>query len=83
MGQRLTGKNVLITGGAQGMGAAIAEEYAKHGANVCVGDLNVEGVKAVAERINANGAGKAIAVKLDVTDRSQVAAAVKSTVDAF
>ena len=83
MGQRLAGKNVLITGGAQGMGAAIAEEYAKHGANVCVGDLNVEGVKAVAERINANGAGKAIAVKLDVTDRSQVAAAVKSTVDAF
>ena len=83
MQARLEGKNVLITGGAQGMGAAIAEEYAKHGANVCVGDLNVEGVKAVAERINANGGGKAIAVKLDVTNRKQVAAAVKATVDAF
>jgi meso-butanediol dehydrogenase/(S,S)-butanediol dehydrogenase/diacetyl reductase len=82
MGQRLTGKNVLITGGAQGMGAAVAEEYAKHGANVCVGDLNEAGVKTVADRINANG-GKAIAVKLDVTDRAQVTAAVKATVDAF
>ena len=44
MEPRLACKNILITGGAQGMGAAIAEEYAKHGANVCVGDLNVEGV---------------------------------------
>jgi len=83
MQARLEGKNVLITGGAQGMGAAIAEEYAKHGANVCVGDINDVGVKTVADRINANGAGKAIAVKLDVTDRKQVAAAVKATVDAF
>ena len=64
MEARLAGKNVLITGGAQGMGAAIAEEYARHGANVCIGDINEIGVKTVADRINANGVGKAIAVKL-------------------
>ena len=34
---RLAGKNILITGGAQGMGAAIGENYAAQGANVCLG----------------------------------------------
>ena len=37
---RLAGKNILITGGAQGMGAAIGENYAAQGANVCLGDVN-------------------------------------------
>jgi meso-butanediol dehydrogenase/(S,S)-butanediol dehydrogenase/diacetyl reductase len=82
MTQRLAGKNVLITGAAQGMGAAVAEEYASHGANVCVADVNLEGCKAVAARINAAG-GKAIAVQLDVTKRDQIKAAVQATVDAF
>lgn len=82
MTQRLAGKNVLITGAAQGMGAAVAEEYASHGANVCVADVNLEGCKAVAARINAAG-GKAIAVQLDVTKRDQIKAAVQGTVDAF
>lgn len=82
MTQRLAGKNVLITGAAQGMGAAVAEEYASHGANVCVADVNLAGCEAVAARINAAG-GKAIAVQLDVTKRDQIKAAVQATVDAF
>jgi len=40
---RLAGKNVLITGGAQGMGAAIGEYYAAQGAKVCLGDVNLAG----------------------------------------
>jgi meso-butanediol dehydrogenase/(S,S)-butanediol dehydrogenase/diacetyl reductase len=79
---RLEGKNVLVTGGAQGMGAAVAEHYAAQGASVCVGDLNVDGVNAVAEKINANG-GKATAVRLDVTQRDDLTAAVAHTVDTF
>ena len=82
MTQRLAGKNVLITGAAQGMGAAVAEEYASHGANVCVADVNLSGCEAVTARINAAG-GKAIAVQLDVTKRDQIKAAVQATVDAF
>lgn len=80
---RLSGKNCLITGAARGMGAAVAEHYAAQGANVCVADLNIEGCEEVSKRINDKEGGKAIAVKLNVTERDQVKAAVKATVDAF
>lgn len=79
---RLKGKHILITGGAQGMGAAVGEHFAEQGAKICLGDINLEGVKAVADRINAAG-GEAIAVELDVTSRAQVQAAVEATVAAF
>jgi len=52
---RLNGKNCLITGAAQGMGAAIGEYYAAQGANVCLGDVNLAGAEEVAMRINAAG----------------------------
>ena len=38
---RLAGKKALITGAAQGMGAAIAKHWAAQGAEVCLGDLNI------------------------------------------
>lgn len=79
---RLAGKHVLITGGAQGMGAAIGEYFAAQGAKVCLGDVNAQGCQEVAERINAAG-GEAIGVALDVTQRDQMAAAVQTTVEAF
>jgi meso-butanediol dehydrogenase / (S,S)-butanediol dehydrogenase / diacetyl reductase len=81
--ERLRGKNIMITGAAQGMGATNAEYFAAQGANVCLGDVNADGVHAVAERINGRGNGKAVAVRLDVTRREENAAAVKATVDAF
>lgn len=80
---RLSGKNILITGAAQGMGAANAEYFAAQGANVCLGDINAEGVQAVADRINAQKHGKAIAIKLDVTKREDNAAAVAACADEF
>lgn len=64
------------------MGAAIGEYFARHGAKVCLADINLEGARAAAERITADG-GEAIAVKLDVTSRADMAAAVQATVDAF
>ena len=79
---RLAGKHALITGGAQGMGAAIGEYYAAQGAKVCLGDINLDGCQEVADRINASG-GEAIAVRLDVTEREQMAAAVQATAEAF
>lgn len=81
--ERLQGKNVLITGGAQGMGAAIGEYYAAQGANVCLGDINQEMAQGVADKINAEPYGKAIAVKMDVRSREDNAKAVAAAVAAF
>ncbi|WP_102868499.1 SDR family NAD(P)-dependent oxidoreductase [Pseudovibrio exalbescens] len=80
---RLNGKNILITGAAQGMGAANAEYFAAQGANVTVGDINHDGAKDVAARINAAGNGKAIAVRMDVTKRADHTAAVNATAEEF
>jgi meso-butanediol dehydrogenase/(S,S)-butanediol dehydrogenase/diacetyl reductase len=81
--ERLKGKNILITGAARGMGAANAEHFAEQGANVCLGDVDLDGCREVAERINGRGNGRAIAVALDVTKREDNAAAVEATAEAF
>lgn len=81
--QRLAGKNIMITGAAQGMGAANAEYFAAQGANVCIGDLNLDGVQEVGERINSAGNGRAVAIRMDATSRADNAAAVAKTVEAF
>ena len=80
---RLKGKNILITGAARGMGEANARSFAEQGANVCLGDLDGDEAQTVADRINAAGGGRAIAVKMDVTQRADIAAAVTATVEAF
>nr|WP_245605380.1 SDR family oxidoreductase [Roseibacterium elongatum] len=80
---RLKGKHILITGAARGMGAANAEAFAAQGANVCLGDLDGDEAQAMADKINAAGNGKAIAVKMDVTKREDNRNAVDATVDAF
>tara|TARA_R110002124_G_scaffold76438_3_gene204840 strand:+ start:18950 stop:19759 length:810 start_codon:yes stop_codon:yes gene_type:complete len=81
--ERLKGKNILITGAAQGMGASNAEYFAAQGANVCLGDINLDGVNDVAGRINAADNGKAIAVAMNVTKRADHTAAVAACCDAF
>lgn len=69
MAGRVAGKKALITGGAQGLGAASAWMLARHGAKVAIADLNLPGATAVADAINAElGTGTASAFFLDVTD---------------
>lgn len=72
MSGRVAGKKALITGGAQGLGAAMARKLAAEGAKVSIADLNLEGARAVAEEINAaHGAGTAFAYSLDVREEAQ------------
>jgi len=48
---RLDGKNILITGAARGMGACNAEHFAEQGANVCLGDLDEDEARKVADAL--------------------------------
>ena len=69
---RVSGKYALITGGAQGLGAATAKMLAREGAKVTVTDINAEGAQAVADDINAaHGDGTAFAYAHDVTDEAR------------
>lgn len=63
----LSGKIALVTGGAQGIGQKISEEFCAQGAHVVLGDVNEEGANKTADAINQNG-GSASAVKLNVAN---------------
>ncbi|MEK0083971.1 L-iditol 2-dehydrogenase [Benzoatithermus flavus] len=74
---KLENKVALITGGARGIGAAIARRYADEGARVVVADLLADEAEALANEI---GRG-AFAVRLDVTRRDSIDAAIETVVE--
>lgn len=67
---RVAGKKALVTGAAQGLGAAIAQMLAKEGALVCCTDLNEAGAKATAAAVNASYPGRAFAFAHDVASEA-------------
>jgi len=77
---RLDGRVAIVTGAAQGIGAAFARALAGEGASVAVADLD-SGAKVVAE-IEAAG-GAAIDVPTDVADEAACARMVGAAVEAF
>ena len=76
----LTGRRALITGGASGIGRAVAIRLAREGASVAVTDVRSEATAVVAEEIRAND-GRAIAHACDVTDESSVERVVGEVAD--
>ncbi|MEZ5694869.1 MAG: SDR family oxidoreductase [Sphingomonadaceae bacterium] len=63
---RLDGKRAIITGAAQGIGAAIAERFASEGAQLILADRNADKVAALAERLGQ------LALTVDVADSAQL-----------
>ncbi len=80
---RMDGHSVLITGGAQNIGAAIAKTLAGAGAKVMIADLNGEKAKATAAEIEAATGSQALGVKCDVTAEADIQACVNATAEAF
>jgi len=78
----LKGKISIVTGAGQGIGQGIAQVLAKEGANVVVADLNLENAEKVAAEVNSSG-GKAIAVKCDVSQKSEVDRLIEKTISEF
>jgi len=75
----ISGKSVLITGGASGLGEATARHLASMGAKVAILDMDEKRGPQVAAEIGKN----ALFLKTDVTDEASVAAAVDQAVAAF
>src|SRR5262249_38136046 len=69
----LSGRVAVVTGGASGLGAAIAVGLGQVGVHVVAADINVAGAEATAETIRREG-GSPTAAKLDVTEREQCSA---------
>lgn len=75
----LTGKRVLITGAARGIGAAVAKRLYEKGAVVSLVGLEVDELKKVAEELGSN----AIYFEADVSDKAAMDAAVDKTASVF
>jgi NAD(P)-dependent dehydrogenase (short-subunit alcohol dehydrogenase family) len=80
--ERFSGKGVLITGAAQGIGRAVAEAFAAEGAGVVLLDVEEETLSATVDRIRAAGAAVE-GVAGDVSRREDVAKAVELAVERF
>jgi len=75
----LTGQTAVITGGAQGLGFAIAQRFVDEGARVVLGDVNLEATQSAAAQLG--GDEVAIAVRCDVTSGDDVDALIGAAVD--
>ena len=80
---QLKDRIALVTGGAQGLGAAICERLAREGCSVAVADVNEKSAADTAQKVEAATGRRCMAVKVDVTDEPQVESMVKRVVETF
>lgn len=83
-GLRLEGRVAAVTGGAGGIGRATVERFLAEGSSVMIGDLNEERGRSLVERLIQDGYHDRVAFsRTDVSQESDVAALVESTVATF
>ncbi len=78
----LSGKSAIVTGGAAGIGFAIAERLAEAGASVLVADKDAATAETAVASLRERGSS-AIALAVDVSDEAQVKAMIAKAVEAF
>lgn len=71
--KNLRDKKVLVTGGAQGIGYAVAECFAKEGADVFIGDIKIQNAEEAAKALHEKYGINTGAYMLDVSDRKSIA----------
>lgn len=81
-GALLTDRVAVVTGGGGGIGAATAQLFARHGAQVVIADIDAALAEQSADAIAASG-GVAVPIVADVRDADQVAALARSVLDRF
>jgi NAD(P)-dependent dehydrogenase (short-subunit alcohol dehydrogenase family) len=74
--QNLTGKNAFITGGASGIGFAMAQAFLNEGMNVAIADVDAEALARAKVALSGSNA-RVFAVQLDVTNRAQYEAVAR------
>ncbi len=77
-----TGRVALVTGGASGIGFAVATQLGELGAKVAIADVNIDGANDAVQRLISSGV-EAVALKVDVRDPDEAERMVEATVTRF
>jgi NAD(P)-dependent dehydrogenase (short-subunit alcohol dehydrogenase family) len=80
---RFTNKTVIVTGGAGGIGLAIATRFASEGANIVLADISMEQLAKAGEILKSKGAKSVWLSQCDVSNDQHVEATVTGTIKHF
>ena len=81
-GGRLSNKSAIVTGAGRGIGRAVAERFAREGANVVLAEIDASVAQAAAEELSAAGA-VVVAEAVDVAEPDEVQDLIVRTVNRF